>query len=337
MGRIFTRYTNAIQGVVLVKRKKLLLFITCFIISSNYRSLFADSSEPNHANLINPNTDLNLIDHNVIELADNICNYILQGHSANEVIEMLNDDQTHSCNINIEKLVTHIESLLNKKYSTDNVINILAGNKEFEKFYMQKNFWAKIKNTYFVLESTAILVIIAVVFYLLYLLAKWLNFKIPWFKYETQRADDKIPKSGNIELDNHLCNHDKTSQTPMGKKEQSRCLDVQHIQQSQNGDTPTQPAQGAPKLSQNEQSFDASQYPNCDDEIDDIDKLDLELSHSITKQIEQARRVGLETDVMQFGTAQDIQQPRKDIPLGGIGERLLQQVEYARSIGLIPE
>ena len=249
---------------------------------------------------------------------------------------MLNDDQTHSCNINIEKLVTHIESLLNKKYSTDNVINILAGNKEFEKFYMQKNFWAKIKNTYFVLESTAILVIIAVVFYLLYLLAQWLNFKIPWFEYEAQRADDKIPKSANIELDNHLCNHDKTSQTPTEQKAQSGCLDAQHVHQSQNGDTPAQTTQGAPKLSQNEQSFDGSQYPNCDDEIDDIDKLDLELSHSITKQIEQARRFGLETEVMQFGTGQAIQQSRKDIPLGGIGERFLQQVEYAKSIGLIP-
>ncbi len=326
MGWPVTHYTNAVQGVVLVELNKLILFFTCFIVMVNYEQL-----SPVDVTLTGP---VNSIDNNIIELVDNICNYILTGHSTDEVIEMLNEEhEGHLYNINIEKLVTNIERLLNKKYSVNNVLDIFAINKEFEKFYIQKNLWAKIKNTYFVLKSTATLVIIVVVFYLLYLLAQWLKFKINWFENEDQREDNKIPEPVNARLDYHGSNPESPiEQVLLEQVAQCHHLHAQQTHQV-NCNIPTPTTQGIPKSSQNEQGLDGSLYPNYEEEIDDLDKLDLELSHSIMEQVKQARTIGLEIELDPTAISQ---RAIENIPLGDVGERVLQQVKYAKSIGLIP-
>lgn len=409
MVRNITHYTDAVQRVVSVKLKHLFVFITYFIISNNYRSLFADS-----ANLIDLNTDANLINKAFIELADNICNYLLLGHSEDEIIEMLNDDQepqykTNIEKINIKKLVTHIQSLLDKKYSKNNVINIFVDNKESENFYTQKKLWAKIKNTYFVLKSTAVLVIIAVVFYLLYLLAEWLKFKIPWFEHKKpQTVDDgpgtdhnsshgtsssgnggfkygsggdssKFPANGKIPNTSKSLlaqTQEKTAQSGREKidavgthpgelqqscgqfehqKKDAQSTNAQQIreeiagQEKQSHDTveidtqqPHKSNMGSltPETQESNQSghgeqvgtvFDTSCLPN--DEIVDIDMLDFRLSRLIAEQIEQAKKVGLETKIIQSITTEKSSPPGDYFP---VSVRLLQQVEYAKSIGLIP-
>lgn len=275
-----------------------------------------------------PVNSVNSIDNNFIELADNICNYILTGHSTDEVIKMLNEEhEVHLYNINIEKLVTNIERLLNKKYSPNNVLDIFAINKEFEKFYIQKKFWAKIKNTYFVLKSSATLVIIVIVFYLLYLLAQWLKFKINWFENEDQREDNKIPEPVNASLNYHGSNPEPhIEQVLLTQVAQGHYLPAEQ--------THPQTQQGIPKSSQNEQVLDGSLYPNFEQEIDSLDKLDLELSHSIIEQVKQARTIGLEIELAPTAISHI---SIENIQLGDVGERVLQQVRYAKNIGLIPQ
>ena len=397
MDRNFTHYTNAVQRMVPVKLKHLFVFITCFVISSNHRSLFASSAEKN-INSIDLNTGLNLMNNDFMTLADNICNYLLLGHTTDEIIEMLNDNQELPYNINIEKLVTHIQSLLNKKYSKDNVINIFVSNKESENFYIQKKFWNKIKNTYFVLKSTAVLVIIVVVFYLLYLLAQWLKFKFPWFGHKDQHTgyegsgtgsnssggngsggssscgSSKLPANGKIP-NTSQCSfaqaqkkaeqssqettgtifthteglqasssqleyqkkgvHPTATQEIAGKETQSHdtvAIDAQQAHQ-QNADMLTQGAQATSQSIPETQGSEG--FGSClpDDEILDLDELDLRLSRLITKQIEQAKKVGLETKIIQFDATKESRELGDYIP---VGERVLRQVEYAKSVGLVP-
>src|SRR5207248_224164 len=101
-------------------------------------------------------------------LEEDICDLILSGYSANEVAAILN--QQHGDPDNMQELIGIIQGLLDERYSKNDIVNIIVNNKESEEFFSQKNFWAKIKNRYFVVK---VIVSVSIATYLCYLLYQY--------------------------------------------------------------------------------------------------------------------------------------------------------------------
>ena len=304
--------------------KHLFFYIAYFTVLDNYKPLLTHNLDKNtnFANLINARDDLMM-------LTESTCDFLLRGYSKDEVIVALNDEQENTDKI--EKLVTTVEKLLEQQYSKDNIIDIVVNNKEFETFYSQKNFWLKIKNTYFLLESTGILVIIVFVLYLLYALYKWFDFKFPWFKQKTKDRSNSVP-----EPDKPRLSPEKTTPKQLGQEHSAQ----NHSKQEQSEHTQTDQK---PKTNQSEELDNPPgklYYPDScatpgSDEILDIDQLDFRLRDSIAQQIAHVKELGIVISATQFNTGSD--ETPVDTPFSGdAGEKFFQILEYARSKGLIP-
>ncbi len=143
---LFIHNDNLLQSLLFTNLRYLFFCIACFIALSSYRSLWAQSSSENH--------EFNT-------LVENIYDLLLQGHSADDIIEMLDDEQENP--YNVQKLVTYIHDQLNGNKSKGAITKVISSNKESEKYYSRKNFLTNVKICYFVLKIVAVIVAIIVV------------------------------------------------------------------------------------------------------------------------------------------------------------------------------
>jgi len=337
----------------------LFLGITFCTALSSYEPLLAHSPDENS--------------NDFVILTDSICDFLMRGHCPDEVKEMLDDDQKHP--YDIEKLALQIQELLNKQCSKDNIINIITNSKESEEFYGRINFWTRITTRYFVLKALISLVITLILLYLLYRWFKfeipWRNNK---FNNKNQFCNNKDQEAGRgqfcgcqesgVNKSQHNGNDYKCEDFRTNQKEQS--LDpVTHTRQQANTQeqkklisttqspapaTPQPPTQTNPQpltpvtpqivaMATEPEKLRPTNDTQCDKscceivEISKIDKLDLNLKNLVAKQVIQARQMGLDLSAIQLEPTVINIEPGDESQLY---EKMLQQLDYAKSIGLIP-
>lgn len=105
-------------------------------------------------------------------LVENIYDLLQQNHSADEIMEILSDDQDGT--YDIQKIVICVNELLQKKNSKGSVINIIVKNNDSKEYYVHKNFLTNIKACYFVLKIVATIAAAILIYFL------WIrHFKLP--------------------------------------------------------------------------------------------------------------------------------------------------------------
>jgi hypothetical protein len=163
---------NLLQNLIFINLRYLLLYVIGFCYFSNYSPLLAHCADADM-----DFTSEKKIDPEFKALVENICDLLLHEHSADEIIEMLNDNQENP--YDIQKLVSHIQHLLNNQNPKSNIISIIVTNNESEEYYARKNFLTKMKASYFVFKMAVIFVAVVVIYYLLCLLFGKFNIKLP--------------------------------------------------------------------------------------------------------------------------------------------------------------
>lgn len=280
-----------------MKLKHLFFCIACFVVVNNGRDLFANIDE---------NIDSVAIDSlhtQVVALITDICDFLLQGHSTDEVMAMLNNDQNYQCNI--QKLVTHIQELLNQQHSKGNIINIIIIN---EGAYTRESFW--IKHGYALCKFVVIFVIVIIACYLLYKLAQWLP-PFPWFGASGGQSNQDKEDQGNAGANQksggvQLISQDEESESPRSGKEQN---------------------QKKPMQSEQEDDLD---FSNLRYEYNET------FAQAIDQKLEKARRIGLKSAAIKSDDLKVKKKSKNNRKFEGYNKLIDLRIKYARSIGLNP-
>ena len=170
---LFMRNGNRLQQLFFTNMRYLFFCITIFSVLSSHSHLLAQSSSENMSSA--PKA---LASDEFKTLVENIYELLLHKHSTDDVIEMLDDDEEDV--YDVQKLVTHLHSLLGKQNSKESTINTILGNEKFKEYFARKNLLTKMTIGYIALKAVAVLIAIVVVLYLLYKIWVLLNIKLPF-------------------------------------------------------------------------------------------------------------------------------------------------------------
>lgn len=145
-----------------MKLSHLLFCLIYFITLNNQKSLLAHD-----------NKELNNLD-DLVMLADNIYELLLQGNSPDDIVEMFNDHTQYP--YDIKKITTLIANLVSNQNSKGVILSFIENNKDAKKYYERKNFNSKIKNCYLILKIALIIIAIVVIYYLI---SKYFKITVP--------------------------------------------------------------------------------------------------------------------------------------------------------------
>lgn len=306
-----------LQRVVFMKLKNLFFCMTCVLILNCIVTVVAQGD------------DSALIDGvpaKVITLVENICNLLQHGHSADDVMTILNDNKGFGYDIG--KLVTCMQELFNKQYSKKDVIKIIILNrKEFEQSLARENEWAK---SSFIRHVIVFMVIVIAVYYI----AQWLWSLLPaaWFgggppKSQISRAPPPVLEAQKSDLPPTLPK-DIPSSLPLQKNvnvpSRDDSVQVMHVvrQQDQAVDEPSEQGVLREEWSELFGPYNISGSYNAS------------LAKKVAQQVEHAKSIGLELAKIESGAIKIAKKPRDNRTFG---EKMQQQIEYAKRIGLLPD
>jgi hypothetical protein len=176
-------------------------------------------------------------------LVENIYDLLQHENSVDDIVEMLDDDQTIP--YNTKKLVTHIHDLLDKQNSKCNIVNIVVNNNKSKEYSTRTNFLGLLTNAttyYFALKVIAIIlaVIIACYFLFPHIVGESGFFKGKPKPKNQCDAKDINEKSHEHELPNHnIPDYDDTLQPVERQEAHGHEIPVQAKQEAIPGESPT--------------------------------------------------------------------------------------------------
>jgi hypothetical protein len=197
--------------------KNLFFCITIFAALSNHSYLLAENACAAIAS-----APKKMGDDEFKVLVENIYDLLQHENSVDDIVEMLEDDQTIP--YNIKKLVTHIHSLLDKQNSKCNIVSIVVNNNKSKEYSTRTNFLSLLKNAtsyYFALKVIAIILafVVACYFLLQYISGEFGVLKGKPKPKNQCDAKDINEKSNDHELPNpNVSDHDDTHQ-PVERQE----------------------------------------------------------------------------------------------------------------------
>jgi len=252
-------------------RLRYLFIYLLFSLSVNYKTLLPSDTNENIARPRHQRANSELM-----ALTEYIYNLLLQEHSVNEVMEMLNN-QEHP--YNNEALTTFIEKLLNKHYSKEEIINIVVNNEEREKYYALRSNREIIKD---IVNIMSTLVITALVSYLVsYLLSLsfWPEFSWPIFWQDEKPAGDNCVDDNQESSDAAKPNRLQKKKKQTAHQETQKILHDKYLDQLY-----------------------------LDNKAAQFTKIDPNLDEAIQQQVNHAKSIGLEPIAFEFKAL--IQRPR---------------------------
>ncbi len=191
------------------RRTKFLIFtnlrylffcFACFIALSNHSPLLAQDTGENIASIPKKmGTD------EFKALVENIYDLLLQGHSADDIVKILETEKAGP--YNIKKLVAHIYDLLNKQNSQNTIINIIVNNNGSKEYRARTNFLNILTNPATFYLALKIIAIILAVIVTCYVLARYFSGKSGFFNGAPQPKNrcsvkNLSKKSNDYELSN---------------------------------------------------------------------------------------------------------------------------------------
>lgn len=318
--------------------KCLIIGIMCFIVADNNYLRAQNAKEGISITSTNENDLIKV-------LVENICDLLQQGHSPDEIAALFNDDPENLHLIQI--FVDKIHQLLNEYQSKEIVINIILHNKESESFRK------KFKNYYFVLKVIFTIGLIIALSYTAYHFKDWLsdmlsNLLPDWLKRNQPARNNNSRNRNNSNNNTRQPNRQQISETSDNINSSIQNNSVQNTQEfspqlpnhSNTIDQSNQTAYGPSGISYGSENQD--QINQRWEGLVIAHKLDTRLDELITQQIEHARRIGLNPELVPEDRENFTpMEPRANIRLNEFvathfNTLITAQIEYARSIGLIP-
>ncbi len=227
---LFMRNYNCLQQLFFINMRYLFFCITVFAALSNHIYLLAQNTCEAVASI-----PKKMGDDEFKLLVENIYELLLHENSVDEIVEMLDGDQTIP--YNTKKLVTHINDLLNKQNSKGTVINIVVNNNGSKEYCSRANFLNLLMhatNYYFALKVVACILAFVVA---CILLAQYISGESGFLKGKPKpknQCDAKNinEKSNDHELPNpNISNNDDTLQPDERQEEYGHEIPVQEAQE----------------------------------------------------------------------------------------------------------
>ncbi len=193
---LFMRNYNCLQQLFCINMRYLFFCITVFAALSNHSYLLAQNTCEAVASI-----PKKMGDDEFKLLVENIYELLLHENSVDEIVEMLDGDQTIP--YNTKKLVTHINDLLNKQNSKGTVINIVVNNNGSKEYCSRANFLNLLTNAtnyYFALKVIACILAFVVA---CILLSKWISGENGLFKGAPKPKNEPESKDNGKKSDEH--------------------------------------------------------------------------------------------------------------------------------------